>query len=552
MPDEKPKAKTGENNGPFISWAAIVWLIFTAFVFLISQQVVSLQDEERFVNDIEVTFEELDEPNTVRLTVVAGTFEYLVIPEDRRNVESGTYTPDDDDLSPIAQIIIETLDEATEVNVSPTEIVIPLAEDAEVEAAQRRLRNPLFEVLRNERQAVNIETGEGELRVVTTDETFIYAVFIPALVDEGESYEYPNREAASNGIPLAQTIVELVPTVEALAITSDEIVVQYREGALARNIADRVQAALNEFFPRASLQPDLWVISLGSSASTVIDIVPVDTGLPLYLFTLLFALIEGGFAYAFRNSADKLLRPLVRVAFVFLAFWSIFGHEPIWDALLSQFFPASQQLVHPNQSVIEFTAEHLELVIVSSLITIPGGLAFGILVTRSEFRELLPLVNNLVNSGQTVPTIAIVAIMAPIIGFGFWPAIIALIAYGLLPVVRNTIAGLEGVDRFIIDSAKGMGLTPAQILYRVELPIASRVIMAGIRTSMVINVGTATLGAFVGSGGLGTPIASGLSMSIDAFVLLGALPAALLAILVDYILGRIEYVITPRGLQIIG
>jgi osmoprotectant transport system permease protein len=192
----------------------------------------------------------------------------------------------------------------------------------------------------------------------------------------------------------------------------------------------------------------------------------------------------------------------------------------------------------------------MELVIVSSLITIPAGLLFGILVTRDEFRELLPLVNNLVNSGQTVPTIAIVAFMAPIIGFGFWPAIIALIAYGLLPVVRNTIAGLEAVDDFVIDSARGMGMTPAQILLQIELPIASSVIMAGIRTSMVINVGTATLGAFVGSGGLGTPIASGLSMTVDSFILLGAIPAALLAILIDYVLGRIEFVLTPRGLQI--
>ena len=113
----------------------------------------------------------------------------------------------------------------------------------------------------------------------------------------------------------------------------------------------------------------------------------------------------------------------------------------------------------------------------------------------------------------------------------------ALIAYGLLPVVRNTIVGIESVSLSIVDSARGMGMTSRQILLRTELPIASRIIMAGIRTSMVINIGTATLGAFVGSGGLGTPIASGLSMTVDAFILLGAIPAALLAILTDYVLG---------------
>jgi osmoprotectant transport system permease protein len=122
----------------------------------------------------------------------------------------------------------------------------------------------------------------------------------------------------------------------------------------------------------------------------------------------------------------------------------------------------------------------------------------------------------------------------------------------MLPVVRNTIAGIEAVDSFVIDSAKGMGLTLQQILWQIELPIASTIILAGIRTSVVINVGTAALGAYAGSGGLGVPIAGGLSQQIYAFVLLGALPAALLAILIDYVLERIEFVLTPKGLQIPG
>jgi len=286
------------------------------------------------------------------------------------------------------------------------------------------------------------------------------------------------------------------------------------------------------------------------SSETILEIIPVDTGISLFAFTAAFALIEMLMFLFFRNSDDKIIRPLVRVAGVFFLFWSIYGHEPLWDYILGLIFPTSAQLIHPNATVIEFAAQHLELVFVSSLITIPAGLLFGTLVTRDEFREVLPLVNNLVNSGQTVPTIAVVAFMAPIIGFGFWPAIIALVAYGLLPVVRNTIAGLEAVDKSVIDSARGMGMTPVQILFQIELPISSSVIMAGIRTSMVINVGTATLGAFVGSGGLGTPIASGISMTIDSFILLGAIPAAILAILIDYVLGRIEYVLTPRGLQI--
>ncbi len=305
-----------------------------------------------------------------------------------------------------------------------------------------------------------------------------------------------------------------------------------------------------------SLGPTLWVTSLGTDASRVIDIGTHDTGIALYWLTLAFVVIELVLAYMLRDSNDKLIRPMVRVVGVFLIFWSFFGHEIFWDALLAELFPTAVadegdiELLYPAESVIAFAAEHLELVIVSSLITVPLGLAIGIFVTREAYREFLPLITNIVNLGQTIPTLAVVAVMAPIIGLGFTPAIIALILYGLLPTVRNTIAGLEGVPPAMIDAARGMGMTPLQILIQIEIPIASSIIMAGVRTTMVINVGTAALGAYVIAGGLGEPIANGLLRAIDPWVLLGAIPAALLAVLIDYILGRIEYVLTPRGLQI--
>ena len=296
--------------------------------------------------------------------------------------------------------------------------------------------------------------------------------------------------------------------------------------------------------------PSLWLPQFGLSGDTIISIGSLDVGLPLYIFTFAFAALEALLVAVYAAREEKLVRPLVRAVGVFLVFWSFYGHEPFWDFLLGSIFPNRSDLLSPQKTVIIFAGEHLELVIASSILTIVIGLTVGILVTRENYREFLPLVENIVNIGQTVPTLAIVAIMVPIIGFGFWPAIIALVAYGLLPVVRNTIAGLEAVDSFIIDSARGMGMTSTQILFQIELPIASRIIMAGIRTSMVINVGTAALGAYVGSGGLGAPISSGLSLQRDALVLLGAIPAALLAILIDYVLDRVEFVLTPRGLQI--
>ena len=418
----------------------------------------------------------------------------------------------------------------------------------------RRAQRPVLNAVHNDAATITSRVGNepNTLIFMTSDPAWQYGRYVASLIPEGQQEVYASRQAGENGSPLAQFLFEQVASLEALTINPDSLVVTYRDGAVEKQVVNRLQSALDDFYPRASLQPNLWVFSLSLSSERLLNISPLDTGVPLVAFTLAFAVVELFLFVYFGGRDEKLIRPLIRVVGVFLLFWSIFGHEPLWDYVLGLIFPTSNQFVHPNGTVIEFAAQHLELVFVSSLITIPAGLLLGIIVTRDEFREVLPLVNNLVNSGQTVPTIAIVAFMAPIIGFGFWPAIIALIVYGLLPVVRNTIAGLEAVDDFVIDSARGMGMTPSQILIQIELPIASNVIMAGIRTSMVINVGTATLGAFVGSGGLGTPIASGLAMTIDSFILLGAIPAALLAILIDYILGRIEFVFTPRGLQIEG
>jgi len=550
MPDQKPKNSDMQSSFRF-PVSALIWVVITGLVFYIGTQVVTLQDQERFPNDFELTTETVDTENTVKINIVAGTFEYNVVSEINNPVETGTFTADTDNS--VAARLFENIPDVTEVIIESQTIRIVYDNDIEADLMLRRAQRPVVNAVLNDGatiEGVIAEDAEMTLLFTTTDDEWRFGRYVPTLIPEGAQEVYESREAGENGSELAQFIFGRITALEALTINPDSLIATYREGAVENQVVTRMKDALDDFHPRASLQPDLWVMTLTGSPDTILEIVPLDTGLPLFAFTLVFAGIELLMFGYFRNRDDKLVMPLVRVVGVFLLFWSFYGHEPLWDYVLGLIFPTSAQLVHPNATVIEFTAQHLELVFVSSLITIPAGLAFGILVTRAEFRELLPLVNNIVNSGQTVPTIAIVAFMAPIIGFGFWPAIIALVAYGLLPVVRNTIAGLEAVDASVIDSARGMGMTPAQILAQIELPIASTVIMAGIRTSMVINVGTATLGAFVGSGGLGTPIASGLSMTIDSFILLGAIPAAILAILIDYVLGRIEFVLTPRGLQI--
>lgn len=551
MPDDVNVDTSTTEQSFEIPYPAITWLIISIVIFLVGTQIVTLRDVERFPDDFELVTSSTDEENTVQLDIVSGTYEFNVVPEINGTVESGTFEEGTD--NPVASFLFENVPDLTEITIEPQTITISYDSDMETDLMLRRLQRPVINAVENDPESITgdvVDDADMTVAFTTTEPEWLYAIYVPALIPEGEQEVYATREEGEQGSELAQFLFEEVSALEALTINPDSLIATYREGAVENQFVLRITEALDLFHPRASLQPNLWLFTVIGSSDTIIEIVPLDTGIPLFLFTLLYAGIELLMFIFLRNSNDKLIRPLVRVIGIFFLFWSIYGHEPLWDYLLGLLFPTSQQLIHPNGTVIQFAAQHLELVFVSSLITIPSGLFIGILVTRADFREILPLVNNLVNSGQTVPTIAIVAFMAPLIGFGFWPAIIALIAYGLLPVVRNTIAGLEAVDDFVIDSARGMGLTPTQILFQVELPIASSVIMAGIRTSMVINIGTATLGAYVGSGGLGTPIASGLSMTVDPFILLGAIPAALLAILIDYVLGRIEYVITPRGLQI--
>ena len=553
MPDVIPNDSASTQPGFSLPIVAIVWLIVTGLLLAAGSQVVTMRDQERFPNDFELVAADAEAENSVRLTIVNGTFEYDVVSQIANPVEAGTFFSDD--TAPVASALFENVPDLVEVTIEPQTITLVYDNDIEPDLMLQRAKRPVINAVVNTGATITgsiAPDAEKTLIFTTSDVEFRYGRYVPALLPEGAQEVYASRVEAENGSELAQFLFERVTALEAATLTPDGMTIQYRDGAPENRVIERITTALNDFHPRASLQPNVWLFTIRGSTEKILAIAPLDTGIPLFIYTLAFAIIEIALMIYFRNSNDKIVRPLVRVVGVFLFFWSIFGHEPLWDYLLGLLFLTSRQLVHPNATVIEFTAQHMELVIISSLIIIPAGVIFGILVTRDEFRELLPLVNNLVNSGQTVPTIAIVAFMAPIIGFGFWPAIIALVAYGLLPVVRNTIAGLESVDDFIIDSARGMGMTPTQILLQIELPIASSIIMAGIRTSMVINVGTATLGAFVGSGGLGTPIASGLSMTIDAFILLGAIPAALLAILIDYVLGRIDFVLTPRGLQIEG
>ena len=194
-------------------------------------------------------------------------------------------------------------------------------------------------------------------------------------------------------------------------------------------------------------------------------------------------------------------------------------------------------------------AQHLWLTGIAMLLAILLAVPLGIWLTRHD-RLAAPIVGA-TGVIQTVPSLALLAFMIPLpgLGLGARSAIAALFLYALLPILRNTYTGIREVDADLIEAARGMGLRGRQILLRVELPLATRTIMAGVRTSTIISIGVATLAAFIGAGGLGDPIITGLQLDDIRLILSGAIPAAILAIVVDWLLGRLEKALVPRGLD---
>jgi len=176
------------------------------------------------------------------------------------------------------------------------------------------------------------------------------------------------------------------------------------------------------------------------------------------------------------------------------------------------------------------------------------GIPIGILIAR--FHKLSPWVISIANIIQTIPALAMLAMLMLVMGLGKGTVITALFLYSLLPIIKNTYTGIRGVDESILDAGKGMGMTSTQILRMVEIPLALSVIMAGLRIALVISIGIATVGVFIGGGGLGTIIVRGIQTTNgDAIVLAGAIPAALMAILIDFILGKIERWLAPVKAQ---
>ncbi len=235
-----------------------------------------------------------------------------------------------------------------------------------------------------------------------------------------------------------------------------------------------------------------------------------------------------------RDFKDDLLGWVL--ALLLLLVFGIGWLKPLFAAL----FPLLERPVYEQDSFLSQLLEHLKIVGLSSAVSVIVGIAAGIFATRASGREFRPLIETLVSVGQTFPPVAVLAVAVPLIGFGEAPALIALALYGLLPVLQGTLSGIESVPMPARQAAEGLGMSSWQRMWRIELPLAAPVILAGVRTSVIINIGTAAIASTVGARTLGLPIIVGLSGFNTAYVIQGAVLVGLLAVAVDLAFEKLD------------
>ncbi|WP_209560904.1 ABC transporter permease [Frigoribacterium sp. PvP032] len=228
------------------------------------------------------------------------------------------------------------------------------------------------------------------------------------------------------------------------------------------------------------------------------------------------------------------------VAVVFAAFC-------IWLSV-ADLTTAERTTLNPS-ALVTYTGEHLALTFASAAIVLVLAVPLGVLLTRRPFRRAAGPVLVLANFGQAAPAVGLIVLLALWLGFSFWTAVIALVLYAALPVLRNTMVGLQSVDARLVEAGRGMGMSATSVLFRVELPLAVPVMLSGIRTALVLLVGSAALATFIGAGGLGLLITTGVNLFLPKVLVSGALLVALLALLIDWLGRVVEHVARPKGLR---
>lgn len=196
--------------------------------------------------------------------------------------------------------------------------------------------------------------------------------------------------------------------------------------------------------------------------------------------------------------------------------------------------------------ILEKAGEHVMLAGIAALLACAVGIPIGFLIANRK--RLSNIVVNIANVIQTIPSLALFAFVMPVFGIGARPAIFALFLYALLPIIKNTLVGIKNVNPAIREAARGMGMSRAQIMFRVEVPLAISVIMGGVRIATVTGIGIATISTLIGAGGLGDLIYQGMGMGNYDMILAGAISSALLALLADFLLGLVEKRLTSKGI----
>ena len=203
-----------------------------------------------------------------------------------------------------------------------------------------------------------------------------------------------------------------------------------------------------------------------------------------------------------------------------------------------------------NGQVSKALWQQIKLVAISTFFVLIIAIPLGILLTRRAFRKATPVAMTIANMGQATPAIGLLALLVIWLGTGTKAALIGIIIYAVLPVLSNTIAGLKANDPTLLEAARGIGMSPLGVLGRVELPLAVPLILAGVRTALVLNVGTATLATFGGGGGLGVLITTGITTQRMPVLMLGSILTVALALLVDWLASLAELLLRPRGLEV--
>jgi osmoprotectant transport system permease protein len=206
--------------------------------------------------------------------------------------------------------------------------------------------------------------------------------------------------------------------------------------------------------------------------------------------------------------------------------------------------------------ILEWTVQHLYIILVANACAVVIGVAIGIYISGRGRQKTAETVIYFASIMMTVPSLALYGILMGILhaltlpSIGFLPVVIALTLYGLLPIIRNTYTALVEVDPAIIEAGRGMGMSERQILIRVKFPLAVPVIMAGLRQAIVMNIGIAAIGSYIGAGGLGQPIFRGIANYRVDLIIVGAFCVSILAIVIDLLMGRVEWLVTPKGIRI--